>query len=391
MRPNLHIVFACGGTSGYLNPGLAVAAHVKQRMPAARLTFVGTGKPVERHPVRAAGYEYVTMPAQPVPRNPFRAMRFITDNVAGYWATRWFLREQHVSLVVGLGGYASAATVRAATSRQIPTAILEQNAVPSHVTRWLARSVDMVCAGFDDVRSYLPAQTPLVVTGNPARPAFERLYRQQSSGFTVQGSDDDDANAELRTLNPLRRLVVIGGYGGARSLNEFMPPAARDLGDRLSGWQVVHQTGEGQLQQTIDRYQDAGVDALVVSYIDEMAPVMYDSDLVVCRAAGTTLAELALAGVPAVLVPYPRDAEAYQLANAELVAAAGAASMIDETTLDGTLDEALVAHLAPLVTDAPRRHAMAVNMRSLARPDAAALITDTICDVLGIGAARLAA
>ena len=188
-----------------------------------------------------------------------------------------------------------------------------------------------------------------------------------------------------------RRLVVIGGYGGARSLNEFMPSAVRQLGDRLGGWQVVHQTGEGQLQQTIERYQQAGVDALVVSYIDEMAPVLFESDLVVCRAAGTTLAELALAGVPAVLVPYPRDAEAYQLANAELVAAAGAASVIDESSLDGTLDEALAEQLAPLVTDELRLQDMSHKMRSLARPDAAALITDAICEALGAGAVRLAA
>jgi UDP-N-acetylglucosamine--N-acetylmuramyl-(pentapeptide) pyrophosphoryl-undecaprenol N-acetylglucosamine transferase len=391
MQPPVHIVFACGGTAGYLYPGLAVAAQLKARLPGARLTFIGTGKPLERHPVRAGGFEYVTMPAKGVPRNPFRAMRFVTDNVAGYWATRWFLKEQHVSLVVGLGGYANAATVRAATSREIPTVILEQNAVPSHVTRWLARSVDMVCAGFDDVRAYLPPQTPLVVTGNPARPAFERLYRRQSSGFRVQGSEPDLLNSEPRTPSLLRRLVVIGGSGGARSLNEFMPPALRQLGARLDGWQIVHQTGEGQLQQTIERYQQAGVDALVVSYIDEMAPVMFESDLVVCRAAGTTLAELALAGVPAVLVPYPRDVEAYQLANAELVAAAGAATVIDEASLDDPLDEALVAHLAPLATDDAGRHAMAANMRALARPDAAALITDTIRAVLGTGAARMAA
>lgn len=384
MRPPPHIVFACGGTAGYLYPGLAVAAHVRARLPEARLTFIGTGKPLERHPVRAAGFEYASMPAQPVPRNPLRAMRFITDNVAGYWATRWFLKEQHVSLVVGLGGYANAATVRAATSREIPTVILEQNAVPSHVTRWLARSVDMVCAGWDDVRSYLPAQTPLVVTGNPARPAFERMcQRRLADGGS--GNSDRPATIPLPPSAFSRRLVVIGGHGGSRSLNETMPRAARALGDRLSGWQIVHQTGEGQLQQTIERYQHAGVDAVVVSYIDEMAPIMFGSDLVVCRAAGTTLAELAMAGVPAVLVPFPRDAEAYQLANAERVAAAGAAAVIDETMLDGALDEALVAQLAPLVTDETRRTKMAEKMRSLARPDAAAAITDTICSVLGTG------
>ena len=145
MPSPLHIVFAGGGSAGRLYPGLAVATHLKERLPNAQITFVGGGKPVERHPVRAAGFNYVTLPSQPVPRNPFLAMRFITDNVAGYWASRWYLKEHRATLVVGLGGYASAATVRAANSRDIPTVLLEQNAVPSPVTRWLAHGRSGLC------------------------------------------------------------------------------------------------------------------------------------------------------------------------------------------------------------------------------------------------------
>jgi UDP-N-acetylglucosamine--N-acetylmuramyl-(pentapeptide) pyrophosphoryl-undecaprenol N-acetylglucosamine transferase len=379
-------VFAGGGSTGYLHPGLAVAAYLKQHLPQALITFAGTGKAFERHSVRANGFQYVAMPSQPIPRNPFRAMRFVTDNVAGYWASRWYLKEHHVSLVVGLGGYASAPTVRAATSRGIPTVLLEQNAVPSHVTRWLSRSSDMVCAGFDDVRAHLPANTPLVVTGNPARPGFVQLYR----AVKARQADDQPARQNAR----LRQLVVIGGVGGARSLNESIPLALRELGDRLHGWQIVHQTGEGHLQDTLHRYRNAGVDALVVSFIDELAPLLFQSHLVVCRSGGTTLSELALAGAPAVFVPYSRYAETHQLANAEVAVAARAATMIDETSLEGPLDEALVQHLAPLLSDDARRTAMAANMRSLARPDAASLVTDTIRIILGAGATgsiRLAA
>ena len=113
----------------------------------------------------------------------------------------------------------------------------------------------------------------------------------------------------------------------------------------------MHQSGEGQLQDTTRRYRDAGVDALVVAYIDEMASIMFESDLVVCRAAGTTLAELALAGVPAILVPYPPAID-YQMANAEVFAADGAATIIDETDLDRPLRRRTVAErLEPLLCD----------------------------------------
>ena len=98
MTRSTHIVFAGGGSTGYLHPGLAVATCLQQRLPHVRITFAGTGKAFERHSVRANGFNYVAMPSQPMPRNPFRAMRFVTDNVAGYWASRWYLKEHHVSL-----------------------------------------------------------------------------------------------------------------------------------------------------------------------------------------------------------------------------------------------------------------------------------------------------
>jgi UDP-N-acetylglucosamine--N-acetylmuramyl-(pentapeptide) pyrophosphoryl-undecaprenol N-acetylglucosamine transferase len=113
--------------------------------------------------------------------------------------------------------------------------------------------------------------------------------------------------------------------------------------------------------------------------------------LAVCRSGGTTLAELALAGLPAILVPYPRVME-FHMPNAEIFAAAGAATMIDETDLAGSLADALVEQLQPLLTDDARRGTMAANMRRLARPDAAANVTDAICDALNLAVpSRLAA
>jgi UDP-N-acetylglucosamine--N-acetylmuramyl-(pentapeptide) pyrophosphoryl-undecaprenol N-acetylglucosamine transferase len=169
-----------------------------------------------------------------------------------------------------------------------------------------------------------------------------------------------------------------------------MPFALARLGDRLSGWQIVHQSGEGQLQDTTHRYRDAGVDALVVAYIDEMASIMFESDLVVCRAAGTTLAELALAGVPAILVPYPPAID-YQMANSEVFAAGGAATIIDETDLDRPLEAELAERLEPLLRDDTLRKKMAAQMRSFACPDAAANVTQAIHRILGGSSLRLAA
>lgn len=370
-----HIVFAGGGAPAHLHPGLAVAAHLIERIPEAKVTFVGGSHAVDRHVIRAAGFGFARMPSQPAPQSALNAVRFVTDNVAGYWAARWYLKENRVSVVVGLGGASSAPTVRAAISRGIPTLMLEQNVVPGRVTRWLARSATTVCAGFSETRSYFPSAVPLTVTGNPARRAFEQYYEQFG-------------HREPRPRE--KRLIIIGGAGGARSLNEHMPRALARLRDQLAGWQIVHQSGEGQLQQTEARYRAANVDALVVAFIDKIAPVMFASDLVVCRAVGTTLAELALAGVPAILVPHPPLMD-YHLPNAEIFAAAGAATIIDETEIVGSLESALIEHLEPLVVDDTCRARMAASMRRLARPGAATNVTDAIYNALAYTSVRLAA
>jgi UDP-N-acetylglucosamine--N-acetylmuramyl-(pentapeptide) pyrophosphoryl-undecaprenol N-acetylglucosamine transferase len=399
-----HIVFAGGAAPGNLYPGLAVAAHVVERLPEAAVTFIGSGRDQERHTVAAAGFGYARLPSQPAPQTALHAVRFVTDNVAGYWAARWFFKERRVSVVVGLGGAASAAAVRAAISGGIPTVLLEQNVAAGRVTRWLAESASSVCVGFEETRADLPSSAPVIVTGNPARPAFERLYRQRESwlaGYCTLRDERDapifvEPGGELRceAIHDRsayeRRLVIIGGAGGARTINESMPQALARVGQELTGWQIVHQSGEGQLQETERRYREAGVDALVVAYIDEMAPVMFDSDLAVCRSGGTTLAELALAGLPAILVPYPPVMD-FHLPNAEAFAAAGAATIIDETDLLGSLADALIEQLQPLLTDDARRSVMASEMGRLARPDAAANVTDVICDALSLASSRMAA
>ncbi len=380
-------MFAGGGAVSHLAPGLAVADKLSEQMPSARISFAGPGKAREKHTVRNAGYEHTTIPAQPIPQNPLQAFRFVTDNLAGYCAARWMLKEQQVSLVVGLGGFTSTAVVRAAAERGIPFILLEQNAIPSQTTRWLSRAASMVCAAFEEVRPHLHVQASVAVTGNPSRQSFEQLYRtreraQQQSSLKVSG----------QSASGQKRLVILGGAGGARSLNESMPGALKLVCSCLSNWQIVHQTGEGQLQETEHRYQQSGIEALAVSYIDEVASLLFESDLVVCRSGGTTLAELALAGVPALLVPYPHASDDHQIANAKVYTAAGASRLIDESSQTGALETALARELTPLLMEEPARHQMRLRMQSLARPDAAGEIATAVHETLfGVQDRRAAA
>jgi len=377
MSDSPHVLFAGGGVGGQLEPGMAVAAEFARRVPHALISCAGPGGTSERHTVRSAGYRYLTVPSRPTPQNPLQAVRFVTDNVAGYCAARWMLREQQVSLVVGLGGYTSTAMVRAAAARGTPIILLEQNAVPGRTTRWLSRSSALVCVAFEESRPHLHVQAPVIVTGNPVRLPVEQFHRRlQINGRCYQTQLNEDGTPQKK------RLIVLGGADGARSLNESIPGALKQLGKSIDDWQIIHQTGEGQLQETEARYHQVGVEALAVTSIDEIASVLFASDLVVCRAGGTTLAELALAGVPALLVPSPQATDDHQVANAKVFASAGACRLIDETSQLGALDKALARELKSLISDNELRHDMGQKIRGLARPQASAEIASAIQDTL---------
>lgn len=378
MSPVPHILFAGGGTVGSLYPGLTVAEQLAHKLPQTVISFAGPGRSQERHAIRGAGYQYLAIPSRPVPHGPWQTVRFVTDNVAGYCAARWLLREQQVSLVVGLGGYTSAAVVRAAVDRGTPIILLEQNAIPGRTTRGLSRSSPLVCAAFEQVRPHLHVQTVVKVTGSPVRPSFAALYhRTQQNGCGPQTIRLPDGG-----LREKRRLVVLGGADGARSLNVSIPSALQQLGPLMDDWQVVHQTGDGQLRETEERYRQLGVEALTVACIDEIASLLLASDLVVCRAGGTTLAELALAGVPALLVPSQLAVDDHQLANAKVFAGAGACRLIDESSQEGALHTALACELKSLISGDELRVEMSSNMQRLARPQAPAEIADAICETL---------
>lgn len=370
-----HIVFAGGGTAGHLFPGLAVAKQFLHEVPRAQITFAGCGKRLQRQAVAAAGYQYLCIPCQPVPHSPWQALRFVSDNIAGYCASRWMLREQHVSMVVGLGGYSSAATVRAAVSRGLPTVLLEQNAIPGKATCWLAQSASVVCASFHQIRPRLKAETNLRFTGNPVRPEFQRLYWVPP--------ENRDAQRGRRE----RRLLILGGSGGAESLNQSVPRALYKLGKQLRGWRVVHQTGSGNLQSTQELYRKFNLEALVVSFVDEMAEVMHGTDLVISRAGGTTIAELAMAGNAAILIPYPDAADDHQMENAQVLAAAHACHVIDERSDAGRLDDQLVRELKRLVANESLRQRLGEQIHAFAHPDAAQEVASAMCELLDVTAA----
>ncbi len=350
----LHIVFAGGGTAGHLFPGLAVAAELTTLTKPLRVTFAGSGKSFEQRLVVSTGFEYLAVPCAPAPKSTRGIFRFVADNWFGYRTARRFLRREQVTAVVGLGGYASVAMARAAIALRIPLTLLEQNAYPGKVTRWLARHADLTCTAFQQTRKHLERVGPVRVTGNPIRAGFHPRSKRRKPRHAWR-----------------HRLMVLGGSGGAHSLNEQVPMALSRLGELLAGWQIVHQTGPHEVRSTQELYRNLSLDATVVPFVKNMPSVLRTTDLAVCRAGGTTLAELAATGVPAILIPYPHAANNHQRRNAEVFATAGAVRLIDERDIVGQLSDALASPLAELTYSATLRQSMSSAMLQLARPDAA--------------------
>ncbi len=375
---DLHFVFAGGGTCGHLFPGLAVASRLSEWMPEAKITFVGSENPQEVGLVESAGYRYAAIPAHALPARPRDAVRFVTRNFSGYRAARRLLRETEATAVIGLGGYASGAAVRAALAQRVPAILLEQNVLPGRTTRWFATSASLLCAAFDDVRRHLNSRTTVMVTGNPVRPEFDALFQREIAQRRGGGQ---------RT----RRLLVLGGSSGAQSLNREAPRALYRVRRQLAGWSVVHQAGSAHRGETELLYRKLDVPARVVGFVEDIPALLSETDLVVGRAGGTSLAELAMAGIPAVLVPYPHATGDHQWLNARAFARYRACRVVDERDDSASLSERLAEALTDLLEDDAVRLRMAGQMRILARPNAAIDVARAVCSISGVDPHRLAA
>jgi len=369
-----HIVFAGGGTAGHLFPGLAVAAKLAANRPGVRISFAGSGKRLERELAASAGFDYLTLASRPLPRKASEAIGFVVENMAGYFAAGRFLDDEQVAGVVGLGGYASVPLGRAAARRRLPMVLLEQNAVLGRANRFLSRFASLLCTSFQATEQLDRVRCPVRCTGNPTR-EFAGWTAETISN--VKGDGPIFADTKIGTV-PTRRLIVLGGSGGARSLNENVPRALYKIRHLLDGWQIVHQSGEADLPTTRELYRKLALDAQVEAFWADMPQLIAGSSLAICRAGGTTLAELALGGTPALLLPYPHAADDHQRKNAEAYVAAGAAELLDEREVTGRLDDCLAELLGRLVSDATGRENLSRSMRGLARPQAAAHVAGLV-------------
>lgn len=354
------ILIMAGGTGGHVFPGLAVADALRAQGEA--VCWLGSARGLEARLVPAAGIPFYTLPVSGLRGKGMGTWLMAPWRLgAALWAALGLMLRLRPRVVLGLGGFASGPGGLMAAALGRPLVIHEQNAVAGLTNRALARLADRVLQAFPDT---FPAPRRPVTVGNPVREDILRLAPPQERLAGREG--------------PLR-LLVLGGSLGALALNTRVPEAVARL-PAAQRPQIRHQAGERTLEAAREAYRQAGVEADVDPFIEDMAEAYAWADLVICRAGALTVCELAAAGVASLLVPYPHAVDDHQRANARHLADAGAAWLVPQDALDAA---DLAARLQSL--DRATLGQMAQRARSLACPDAARQVAGACLALAGEG------
>jgi UDP-N-acetylglucosamine--N-acetylmuramyl-(pentapeptide) pyrophosphoryl-undecaprenol N-acetylglucosamine transferase len=357
------MLIAGGGTGGHVFPGIALAEEVVGRHPRNDVVFVGTARGLEARVVPEAGFPIELIDVAGLKgKGLFRLLAGLFLLPRAFLQCLRILERWRPDIVVGVGGYASGPVVLAAWLLRIPTAIQEQNALPGFTNRVLGRFVRAVFTAFPEAARYF-RKGKVQQLGNPIRRQLMDNYMRPS-----------EPHDELRVL-------VFGGSLGAHALNmrviEALPHLA-DLKDRIH---LTHQTGVKDRDYVEKGYRAVGFQPDVRTFITDMSAAYAGSDLVVCRAGATTLAELTVCKKPSILVPFPFAADNHQVVNARSLVDAGAAVMIEERDLTGEL---LASEVRAILTNPERRERMARAAGLLGAPQAAGEIAGACVELIAL-------
>lgn len=355
-------IISGGGTGGHIFPALAIANELKRRNPEVEILFVGALGKMEMEKVPAAGYKIIGLPIAGFQRKltwsnftlPFKLMKSL-------WMAWKILKEFKPDVVVGVGGYASGPTLRAAISVGIPTLIQEQNSFPGKTNKILARKVDSICTAYDGLEAFFP-KDKITVTGNPIRSEMVQIEGKRSEAVTHFGLD-----AHKKTI------LIIGGSLGARTLNESLLKGIAAIQE--SNVQVLWQCGKfyfASMEETMKKMKATGI--FLNEFISRMDLAYAAADVIISRAGAISVSELCLIHKPTILVPSPNVAEDHQTKNAMALVNRNAALLVKDQDAPSTL----IATSLDLLRDSAKMQALETAIAQLGKPHASAHIVDEL-------------
>jgi UDP-N-acetylglucosamine--N-acetylmuramyl-(pentapeptide) pyrophosphoryl-undecaprenol N-acetylglucosamine transferase len=345
------IMIMAGGTGGHIFPGLAVAEYL--RAQDWRIVWLGVPAGMEAKLVVPHGYTMAWISMSAVRgKGVVRFALLPLQLLVAFWQSARAIFRHRPDVVLGMGGYVSFPGGMMAALFNRPLAIHEQNSIAGLANRVLAKVADCVLTGFPDA---FGAARAVIWAGNPVRADVAALETPEK---------------RYRPRSGRLRLTVIGGSLGAQALNEIVPQALALLPEAERPL-VTHQSGARHLSQVEMNYRNAGVTAEIAPFIDDVARCYAESDLIICRAGASTIAELAAAGVASVLVPFPHAVNDHQTHNARFLADRGAAVLVQQ-------HELTAQKLAGLLRGFTRDMllGMAQKARAAAKPDATQVVAE---------------
>lgn len=299
------LVLTGGGTGGHFFPAVALAEGAKAHWPERKVVFVGAQRGIEARRLPAGSWPYLLMEVEGfVGRSPVKAARSAWHLWRAVSSLKRLWRNQRPWAVIGTGGYGAAPALLAARSMGIPFFIHESNAAPGALVRLVASKARRVWCGMEAVRGRL-ADANCLTVGTPVREAFLRNFRSVAENV------------------PPYRLLVLGGSGGARAINEAVMHVAGPLLDTFPDWEILHQTGAAEWERLSDRTRHPR--HTLVPFLERMDEAMESASLLVSRAGASTCAELLATGRGAILVPLPTSTNDHQFLNARALAQSGRA------------------------------------------------------------------
>jgi len=354
----MRVIIAGGGTGGHLFPAIALGEEIVRRRPESQVLYVGTTNGFEAKWLPERGYQYELFKVHGIRGHRFGGRaRAIAEFVRAVSLARALVARFHPDLAVSAGGYASAPVALAAILTRVPFVMLEQNTRPGLSNRVLWRFARRICVSFADSARYFRPDK-VVLTGNPVR--YQAGGEPAPPDFTQ------------------KQILVLGGSTGAHRLNLGVIGAFKIWGKSVINWAILHQCGETDVERLRVEYQKAGVQAQVAPFIVDVPAALARASLVIARAGGGTVTDIALAGRAAVYVPYPFHRDMQQLHNAMVIQKAGGALVVDD---DDELAENLAREVKSLFEDPARLAAMGRRARSMVFADSAARVARVCFDV----------
>ncbi len=358
------IIISGGGTGGHIFPAVSIANALKKLEPETEILFVGADSRMEMQRVPQAGYEIVGLPVRGLIRplwNP-RNVSILWDYLKSKWMIKKVLRKFKPDVAVGVGGYASAATLNAAYDLGIPCLIQEQNSFAGLTNKMLAKKADKICVAYEHMERFFPADR-ILLTGNPVR---QNLLHSTIS--------KEEAAREFGFTADRPIILLIGGSLGARTLNQSVLKSLEQI--RNSGIRLVWQTGSYHKEHIAQELEKLGKPSniYVTDFIPAMDKAYKAADLVISRAGASSISELCLLGKPSILVPSPNVAEDHQTHNAMALVNNGAALIVK----DAEAETSLIPLALATASNPSALHDLSENALAMALPDSDIIIAKEV-------------